>query len=127
MSGAWHRRKGKQVLLTRWAANRHGLGGGVAMIQLDMFALVDPLVGIEVNFERHCLCGHDLHHLGPGSGPHRASLHCSSCGRHCGWLSHQVAKFLSDVIEHFGRPTEPVCVREPPRATAEQVVVHSEQ
>jgi hypothetical protein len=51
--------------------------------------------------------------VGPGSGPHRSSLHCARCGRHCGWLSCESAKFLSDIITHFGRPTEPVRVRLP--------------
>jgi hypothetical protein len=97
------------------------------MIQLDMFTPIDSLVGIEVTLERHCLCGHDLLRLGPSNGPHRASLHCSSCGRHCGWLSNESAKFISDVIEHFGRPTAPICVRVPPGATAERVVAHTEQ
>jgi hypothetical protein len=27
---------------------------------------------------------------------------------HSGWLLYETARFLSDVIEHFGRPTEPV-------------------
>jgi hypothetical protein len=43
------------------------------------------------------------------------------------WLSSESAKFICNVIEHFGRPTAPVCVRIPPRATAEsQVVAHTE-
>jgi hypothetical protein len=55
-------------------------------------------------------------HVGPGGGPHRASLHCVVCCRNCGWLSHETAKFLSAVIARFGRPTAPVCVRVPRRA-----------
>jgi hypothetical protein len=79
--------------------------------QLDMFATADPLIGMEVNLPRHCQCGHDTLHIGPGRGPHRGSLHCARCQRHCGWLSHESAKFLYEVINHFGRPTKPVCVR----------------
>ena len=93
-------------------------------LQLDFLNNVDPLIGIEIKMSRRCRCQHDLFVVGPGRGAHRASLHCTRCARHCGWLSHRAAKFLSDVIEQFGRPTEPVCVREPPGATAEQVVVH---
>jgi hypothetical protein len=94
--------------------------------QLDMFTAADPLIGIEVNLPRHCQCGHDTLHIGPGRGPHRGSLHCALCQRHCGWLSSESAKFICSVIEHFGRPTAPVCVRVPPRATAEsQIVAHS--
>jgi hypothetical protein len=71
----------------------------------------DPLVGIEVNLPRHCPCGNDMLHVGPGRNPHCASLHCARCQHHCGWISNEVAKFLCDVITHFGRPTEPVRVR----------------
>ena len=95
--------------------------------QLGFLNNVDPGIGIEIKMSRRCHCQHDLFVVSPGRGAHRASLHCTRCARHHGWLSHQVGKFLSDVVEHFGRPTEPVCVREPPRATAEQVVVHTEQ
>jgi hypothetical protein len=83
------------------------------MSRLDIFGNADPLNGIEVHLPHHCPCGHDMLHIGPGRGPHRASLYCALCGRHCGWLSHETAKFLSAVIERFGRPTAPVCVRVP--------------
>jgi hypothetical protein len=82
-------------------------------LPLDMFHNADPFVGIEINLPRHCQCGHDMLRLGPGRGPHRASLQCARCGRHCGSLSQIVAKFLSGVIEHFGRPIAPVQVRVP--------------
>ena len=77
-------------------------------LQLDN---ADPLVGIVVNLPRQCQCGHDVVHVGPGRGPHRASLQCALCGRHCGWLSHKTAPFLSAVIGRFGRPIAPVHVR----------------
>jgi hypothetical protein len=81
-------------------------------LHLDLFdANADPLIGIAIKVPRRCQCGHDLFHVGPGRGGHRASLHCARCRHHCGWLSYQTAKFLSDVIEHFGKPTTPVCVR----------------
>jgi hypothetical protein len=84
-------------------------------LQLDIFdANADPLIGITIKApQRHCQCGHDLFHVGSGRGAHRASLHCARCKRPCGWLSDQTAKFLSDVVEHFGKPTAPVCVRRP--------------
>jgi hypothetical protein len=80
----------------------------LATLQVDN---ADPLVGIEINLPRHCQCGHDTLHVGPGRGRHRASLHCARCGLHCGWLSHKTATFLSAVIERFGRPIAPVHVR----------------
>jgi len=76
--------------------------------QLDK---TDPLVGIVVNLPRHCQCGDDMCHVGPGRDLHRASLKCTRCGRHCGWLSHKTANFLSAVIGRFGRPIAPVHVR----------------
>ena len=82
-------------------------------LQLDRFHNADPLVGIEINLPRHCPCGHDMLHVGPGRGPHRASLQCARCGRHCGWLSHKTATFPSAVIGRFGRPIAPVHVRAP--------------
>jgi hypothetical protein len=82
-------------------------------LQLDMFHNADPLVGIEINLPRHCQCGHEMLHVGPGGDPHRASLQCARCGRHCGWLSHKAAKFLSDVIGRFGKPVAPVRVHVP--------------
>jgi hypothetical protein len=80
-------------------------------LPLDMFHNADPLVGIEIKLPRHCQCGHDMLHVGPGRDTHRASLQCARCGRHCGWLSHKTANFLSDVIGRFGRPIAPVHVR----------------
>jgi hypothetical protein len=50
------------------------------MSRLDIFKNVDPLLGIKVQLPRHCQCGHDMLHVGPGGGPHRASLHCALCG-----------------------------------------------
>ena len=84
--------------------------------QLEMFGAatpVDSLVRLVVQLPRQCRCGSNLSHIGPSSGPHRASLHCAQCGHHSGWLSQEVAKFLTDTIERFGRPTEPIRVRTP--------------
>jgi hypothetical protein len=87
--------------------------GGKARQSSPQLNNADPLVGIKVNLPRQCPCGHDMLHVGPGRGPHRASLQCARCGRHCGWLSHKTANFLSAVIARFGRPIAPVHVRVP--------------
>jgi hypothetical protein len=89
--------------------------GGKARRQLDMFHKAEPLIGIQVNLPRHCKCGHVTLHIGSGCGPHRASLHCFSCGRHCGYLSNEITNFLTEVVEHFGRTRAPVCIRVPRR------------
>src|SRR5262245_43052939 len=72
----------------------------------------DTLSGLTVRLERACgRCGHSLLVTGAGRGTHKASLHCARCRRHNGWLSHEAAAFLSEVIAHFGRPTAPIDVR----------------
>ena len=42
------------------------------------------------------------------AGPHHARLECRGCGCHRGWLSGGTFRFLSGVIDNFGRPTEPI-------------------
>jgi hypothetical protein len=70
------------------------------------------LADLKVCVARGCRqCSHDILITGPGKEPHRASLTCVRCGRHCGWLSAESAAFISEIIEHFGRPTEPIEVR----------------
>jgi hypothetical protein len=93
-------------------------------LQLDIFHNADPLVGIEINLPRQCPCGHDMLHLGPGRGPHRASLQCARCKRHCGWLSQKTANFLFEVIDRFGKPVAPIHVR-CASGTAMSTVPHS--
>ena len=122
MSGARHRRKGNRVerelvghlRIEFVAAERFPLSSSAGSSFIgDITAPLlgtDPLTGVEVHLPRHCQCGHDILHIGPGRGPHRASLHCVRCGRHCGWLPNEISKFLCDVIEHFGRPTEPITI-----------------
>jgi hypothetical protein len=81
-------------------------------LQLDVFHNADPLVGIAINLPRHCQCRHNMLLVGPGRGPHRASLQCARCGLHCGWLSHKTAT-LSFRRDRAFRPIAPVHVRAP--------------
>ena len=81
--------------------------------QLEMFGAAepaDPLIGLVVQLQRQCRCGSDLSHVGPGSGPHRASLHCARCGHHNGWLSQEVAKLLSSLRDAVSA-CEPLAMR----------------
>jgi len=100
--------------------------GGKARQSSPQLDNADPLVGIEINLPRHCQCGHDMLHVGPGRGPHSASLKCARCGRHCGWLSHKIANFLSAVIERFGRPIAPIHVRVPSKTPNLRIVDNGE-
>lgn len=69
------------------------------------------VVGLEVILERPCRCSESIAVAGSSAGPHHASLECASCGAHRGWLSGEAFRFLSDVIDSFGRPVAPVVIR----------------
>jgi hypothetical protein len=80
--------------------------------QPDLFgASTDPIVGIEVRLQRSCECGREIFTMGHGSGPHRASLRCTQCGRHGGWVSHKSGQFLEKIVASFGKPTTPIVIR----------------
>jgi hypothetical protein len=85
--------------------------------QIDLFGPVTTapstsLIGLQVTLERRpCLCGGITVTVGSSVGPHYAVLKCSACDRYRGWLSHDTAHFLNTIIDNFGRPTEPVVVR----------------
>lgn len=82
------------------------------MMQLDMFGHEPAgVIGLEVKLPRHCPCGHDLMTIGPGKAMHKASLHCSRCGRHGGWVSNESYAFLIETVRLFGRPSDPIEIR----------------
>jgi hypothetical protein len=75
-----------------------------------------PLIGLRIRLDRTkdvpCgACGQTDVVIGPGTGPHAASLRCASCGRHRGWLPSAFADFLADVISRFGRPSQTITIR----------------
>jgi hypothetical protein len=71
----------------------------------------NPLVGLVVDLQQPCRCGAYVVVIGPGKGPHLASLRCEACDVHRGWLSQQSHSFISKTIEQFGSTTEPIKVR----------------
>jgi hypothetical protein len=85
--------------------------------QLDLFRQAvplpphDPSHGLSVQMLSACHCGATLAATGPGGGPHAASLHCEGCGVHRGWVSHATHRFLIELINKFGKPTEPIILR----------------
>jgi hypothetical protein len=86
--------------------------------QLDLFRQpVTPLPprdrthGLVVRPPQPCRNGCDLAVFGEGKGPHAASLICAECGAHRGWVSHATHKFLTEIVNRFGRPTEPIVIR----------------
>jgi hypothetical protein len=86
-----------------------------APFQLSTFGSTSPSsspIGLSVILPRRCSnCGSDSAVVGSSRGPHHASLLCDCCGGHRGWLSGATYRFLSDVIENFGRPIEPIEIR----------------
>jgi hypothetical protein len=83
--------------------------------QLSMFEPTSPSsspTGLSVIVPKLCgKCGSDSAIIGSSRGPHHASLLCEYCGGHRGWLRGATYNFLFDVIENFGRPTEPILIR----------------
>jgi hypothetical protein len=77
---------------------------------------VTDLLGLPIKLERTidvpcAVCGETAVVVGAGVGPHTASLRCLRCDRHRGWLPKTVADFLTDLIVRFGRPAEPITIR----------------
>ena len=74
-------------------------------------AAADPLRGLAVQLSDSCQCGSYDAVIGEGKGPHRASLFCSKCERHRGWMANEAHAFVTQVIEKFGKPTAPIRIR----------------
>ena len=69
----------------------------------------DRTHGLLVRTPRPCRrCGAELVVIGPGKGPHAASLICAECETHRGWLSHESHRFITEIVDQSGRPTEPI-------------------
>jgi hypothetical protein len=78
--------------------------------------MTTPLSGLTIWLERAvevpCVaCGATNVVCGSSSGLHLASLRCSGCGAHRGWLSKATGEFLLAAIARFGKPTTPIIVR----------------
>jgi hypothetical protein len=86
-----------------------------APAQLSLFESISASslpIGLCVIMPKPCRnCGSDAAVIGSSRGPHHARLNCECCDSHRGWLSGTAYKFLSDVIENCGRPTEPIEIR----------------
>jgi hypothetical protein len=87
-----------------------------APFQLSMFESTSPSsspIGLSVILPKPCgNCGADAAVIGSSRGSHYASLLCDCCGGHRGWLRGATFKILSDVVENFGRPNEPIEIRQ---------------
>jgi hypothetical protein len=86
--------------------------------QFEIFpSSTSMLYGVEVKIEsttaRPCCSRSGIAVLGysAGNGMHAASITCSNCGQHRGWLSRETARQVEEVIQRFGRPSEPIIIR----------------
>jgi hypothetical protein len=83
--------------------------------QMEMFPIAAPstsAVGLVMVLEdRPCPCGEVKVTIGASAAMHHASLACATCERHRGWLSGETHRFITDIIDNVGRPTEPIVAR----------------
>jgi hypothetical protein len=56
-------------------------------------------------------CGSANFTIGSSAAIHSARLDCAECGRFAGWMSRGAYVFIQMTIEKFGRPVEPITVR----------------
>src|SRR5262249_47121489 len=85
-------------------------------IQLDLFAAVaatpaSALQSLAVQLPDCCQCGSYQAVIGEGKGPHRASLICSECQRHRGWMTHESHAFVTEFTEKFGKSATAIQIR----------------
>jgi hypothetical protein len=77
---------------------------------------IAPIISLRIKLQRTtdvpcAACGETVIAIGQGVGPHTASLRCAACERHRGWLSKETAEILLAMVGQFGRPTEPLAIR----------------
>jgi hypothetical protein len=105
---AWRRTTRAAGLQARQRRHRQRIAQG----QLFGAAAPAALFGIAVKLPDTCSkCGDLLANVGPGRLPHCASVLCRSCGLHRGWISRANFTFLSEIINKFGAPREPIVFR----------------
>jgi hypothetical protein len=114
----------------RFAEAPSALFGSHPRQQLELFtapAPADALTGLAVRLPHDpCRCGADLVEIGPGNGPHSAALECLVCGGHRGWLSHTTHKFLTEIVNNFGRPETPIVIQRGTSFAASAAKTHGE-
>jgi hypothetical protein len=86
------------------------------LIALNSSEVNCRIAGITVRLDRTIdqpcgVCGETAVMIGPGAGPHVASLRCICCDRHRGWLPKGAANFIDAAVVLFGRPVVPVTVK----------------
>jgi hypothetical protein len=75
--------------------------------------------GVLVQPDDDCSCGERVAVIEAPVPPHAGSLVCSTCGKHRGWLPRHAYNFVTEIINKFGRPTEPIAYRRGPTSSTE--------
>jgi hypothetical protein len=85
--------------------------------QLELFSMTAPSgfpIGLTFSLSHPCdNCGTTITVIGASKGPHYGSLRCRNCDGFRGWMSGATFHFVTDIIDHFGRPTEPIMATMP--------------
>jgi hypothetical protein len=67
-----------------------------------------PIDGPSVHLDRHCACGTTVTVVVEGKSPHAAVLRRPDCDRFRQRPPCEVDQFLVELVDRFGRRTEPV-------------------
>jgi hypothetical protein len=80
---------------------------------LDLFVkhITDPVVGLKAQTPTHQKCRCVTARIAEGQWLNIPLL-CTSCGIERGRLSYESLKFIRQVVEIFGRPTEPIKLKQ---------------
>jgi hypothetical protein len=75
---------------------------------------ITPILGLRIDLRRGSCpsCGACNVTVGKGAAMHAASLRCVDCDKFRGWAPKALVEFLLESVALFGRPTEPVSLRD---------------
>jgi hypothetical protein len=84
-----------------------GLGATPIKAIADTVSTPGPLIGLRVILPNTCACG-ATHEATIGLG---AELHCVACSTSRQWLGPRARAFLTEIVNRFGSPVEPIVIR----------------
>jgi hypothetical protein len=69
-------------------------------------------VRLDRQTDRNKPCCNNVAIVSPCKAQHAASLRCTGCNAHRGWLRREALDFLTDLSQRFGAPVEPIILRD---------------
>jgi hypothetical protein len=102
-------------------------GEQLALFEEATAISTSAVVGLHVILPQPCQCGECIAVVGSSRGPHHASVICSRCEIHRGWVSGETYRFITTVIDKIGRPTEPITVSSNSRKSADTTATATER